>query len=289
MFKHLKPIIIATALFIPLTTTAAPVVKTLADDIYLFSENHYTSLIIVGDDGVLILDPSFTSHAESMKSTIAGITDKPVTHIILSHEHYDHVGGTEVFPGAEIICHRSCEAVFALDVMGVAPERVDVTFGDFMHLDFGGKTLHLHNYGPADGFASTVVFLPDERIAFTADLYEDGGLTNGLWMEDDNYLAILRTLKELKNKNLKHAVNSHSENTSVQMVEDNLAFVQDLYDLVLGEVQAAMQSGGPVAVIQSLERWQNELKLPKYANWGGYDEHLPVHIRRMVMSIFHGG
>ena len=289
MFKHLKPIIIATALFIPLTTTAAPVVKTLADDIYLFSENHYTSLIIVGDDGVLILDPSFTSHAESMKSTIAGITDKPVTHIILSHEHYDHVGGTEVFPGAEIICHRSCEAVFALDVMGVAPERVDVTFGDFMHLDFGGKTLHLHNYGPADGFASTVVFLPDERIAFTADLYEDNGLTNGLWMEDDNYLAILRTLKELKNKNLKHAVNSHSENTSVQMVEDNLAFVQDLYDLVLGEVQAAMQSGGPVAVITSIERWQNELKLPKYADWDGYDEHLPVHIRRMVMSIFHGG
>ena len=289
MFKHLKPIIIATALFIPLTTTAAPVVKTLADDVYLFSENHYTNLIIVGDDGVLIIDPSFTSHAESMKSTIAGITDKPVTHIILSHEHYDHVGGTEVFPGAEIICHRSCEAVFALDVLGVAPERVDVTFGDFMHLDFGGKTLHLHNYGPADGFASTVVFLPDERIAFTADLYEDGGLTNGLWMEDDNYLAILRTLKELKNKNLKHAVNSHSESTSVQAVEDNLAFVQDLYDLVLGEIQQAMQSGGPVAVITSIERWQNELKLPKYADWDGYDEHLPVHIRRMVMSIFHGG
>ena len=77
---------------------AAPVVKQLADDVYMMSESHYTSLVVVGEDGVLITDPAFTPRAQSLKNAIAGITDKPVTRIVLSHEHYDHVGGTEVFP-----------------------------------------------------------------------------------------------------------------------------------------------------------------------------------------------
>jgi len=96
-------------------------------------------------------------------------------------------------------------------------------------------------------------------------------------------------LRELLNMDLKHAVNSHSDDTSVRAVEENLAFVEDLYQLVFGEIVSAMQAGGPVAVITRLEKWQNELKLPQYADWAGYDEHLPVHVRRMAMSIFHGG
>lgn len=104
-------------------------------------------------------------------------THQPVTTVVLSHEHYDYVGGTEVFPDADVVCHRSCQAVFALDVPGTAPDKVDVAFGDFLSLDVGGKTVHLHNYGPADGFASTVVFLPAERIAFTADVYASRQLT----------------------------------------------------------------------------------------------------------------
>lgn len=39
---------------------AAPVVKQLADNVYMMSESHYVSLVVVGEDGVLVTDPSFT-------------------------------------------------------------------------------------------------------------------------------------------------------------------------------------------------------------------------------------
>ena len=279
----------ALAVLVASSVFAAPTVRQLADDVYMMSESYYTSLVVVGEDGVLITDPAFTPRALSLKSAIAAITDKPVTRIVLSHEHYDHVGGTEVFPEAQVICHAACQAVFDLDLGPQSPKEVHVTFTDSLRVDFRGPPVDLLYFGPADGFASTVVHLPEQRVAFTADLYEHRSLTNGLFMDDDNYLAIRRVLRELQKMDLRHAVNAHSEDTSVAIVDESAAFVEDLFNLVSGEIGKAMQEGGPMKVMTSMELWQHELKLPKYADWNGYDRHLPVHVRRMVMSIFHGG
>ena len=268
---------------------AAPQVKQLTDNVYMMSENYYTSLVVLGDEGVLITDPAFTSRAESMKAAIAGLTDKPVTTVVLSHEHYDHVGGTEVFPDPQVICHSTCQAVFDLDVIGQAPREVHRTFDDFLHVDFAGTTVNLHYYGPADGFGSTVVHLPEERVAYTADVYAERALTNEMYMDDDNYLAIRRMLKALQQMDLAHAVNAHSLNTSPEVVDENAVFVEDLFNLVFAEIRKALQAGGPVQVFRSLPRWPHELKLPKYAHWQGYHEFLPAHVRRMALSIFHGG
>ena len=94
---------------------------------------------------------------------------------------------------------------------------------------------------------------------------------------------------ELQKMNLLHAVNAHSDDTSVRIVDENAAFMEDLFMLVGGAVQKAMQEGGPMQVMMNMATWPQELKLPQYAEWKGYDEHLPTHVRRMALSIFHGG
>ena len=288
-FRTIRGAVCAAALAAAPAALAEPLVKPLADNVYMMSEFRYVSLVVVGDEGVLITDPAFSARAESMKAAIAGITDKPVTHIVLSHEHYDHVGGTEVFPDARVICHAACQAVFDLDILGIVPETVHVTWSESHEVDFAGPAVRLSHHGPADGFGYAVVHLPEARIAFTADLYGDRAVTPGWWMDDDNYLAILRVLRVLDGMDLVHAVNSHSDDTSPANVSENLAFVEDLFALVNGEIGAALREGGPARVVMSLDAWQNDLKLPRYADWRGYDEHLPIHVRRMALSIFHGG
>ncbi|HEY5602969.1 MAG TPA: MBL fold metallo-hydrolase [Gammaproteobacteria bacterium] len=67
------------------------------------------STIIIGDKGVILVDTGFTDEiGRHLKKAIAGITSKPVTHIINSHHHGDHVLGNSEFPGAEIISAEKC-------------------------------------------------------------------------------------------------------------------------------------------------------------------------------------
>ena len=70
------------------------------------------SLIVVGDDGVFVLDSGRTPDAaKTMMSEIRKLTDKPVRFVVNSHWHDDHIFGNqayqEAFPGVRIIAHRS--------------------------------------------------------------------------------------------------------------------------------------------------------------------------------------
>jgi glyoxylase-like metal-dependent hydrolase (beta-lactamase superfamily II) len=67
------------------------------------------SAVLIGDRGVVLIDTGFSDEiGRHIKKIIAGITDKPVTHIINTHHHGDHILGNSEFPGAEIISSEKC-------------------------------------------------------------------------------------------------------------------------------------------------------------------------------------
>jgi glyoxylase-like metal-dependent hydrolase (beta-lactamase superfamily II) len=92
-------------------------IEPLAPGVYAFIEPRPTSglvsgnsLVVVGDDGVLVLDTShFASLARKMIADIRRLTDKPVRYVVTSHWHADHIFGNaafhEAFPGATFLAH----------------------------------------------------------------------------------------------------------------------------------------------------------------------------------------
>ncbi|MGB1237452.1 MAG: MBL fold metallo-hydrolase [Pseudomonadales bacterium] len=257
---------------------------------YNFFDGGYSSLVVVGDSSVMVVDPAWNARAEALKADIATLTDKPVSHVVLTHEHYDHVGGTEVFDGAEIVCQQGCQPIFELDVMNLAPKQVTLTFEDKLDIDLGGVNAQVRYLGAADGVATSVIYVPADKVAASADLYLPKALTNRKWIDDKNYLGTRKVLNEMASWDLQHTVTSHSADTSLSGLYENRDYYNDLYSAVKVELDAAMAKGGIGAAFGLIGGPLSEkVKLPAYENWSGYQQHFPKHIERMAMSILHGG
>jgi glyoxylase-like metal-dependent hydrolase (beta-lactamase superfamily II) len=82
----------------------APTRVDVAEGVWLFQSapwavgNEGNSVVIVGDDGVLVFDTNGTPlAAEAVLARIRKLTDKPVRWIVNSHWHWDHWYGTDVY------------------------------------------------------------------------------------------------------------------------------------------------------------------------------------------------
>ena len=118
---------------------------------------------------------------------IKKVTKQPVTRLVNTHHHIDHIGGNSFFREAEIISHTFCreELVrtglqveslqkriprFASEFPKVKLTVPDVTFEDRMVFHQSGREVELRHLGPAHTFGDAFVTLPKDKILFAGDL-----------------------------------------------------------------------------------------------------------------------
>ena len=68
------------------------------------------STLILGDKGAIFVDTGATDAVGAMLAkTVAGISPKPVTHVINTHHHGDHYLGNTAFKNAEFISAKKAQ------------------------------------------------------------------------------------------------------------------------------------------------------------------------------------
>lgn len=280
--------IITTAFLLILSVSDAyaqdSAVKKLANNVYSVNLLHYTSLVVIGDDDVLITDTANSYRANLLKNEVKKLTNKPITKIVLSHEHFDHTGGTEVFPQADIYAQQNIQALLELDPLNLLPDHIEYIFDKKMVIDMGTTKVELIHIGAADGVAATIVYLPQENIALTADMYIDHGLSSGIYLTDTNLLGVRKILNMLIKMDLKHAINVHSASTSLVPLKSMADFLNDLYDEVMSILASTLKKQPSQLVSQALAI-SNTLKIPKYKHWPNYQE-LNSYIRKWPFLLF---
>ena len=66
------------------------------DHFYVVLGGGGNTAVLIGDDGVLVVDSKFWRPGRRLPGIIASLTDKPVKVIINTHYHADHTGGNEL-------------------------------------------------------------------------------------------------------------------------------------------------------------------------------------------------
>lgn len=258
----------------------------VADGVYHYWDSGYASMVVIGDDSVLVTDPAFTDRAERMKDEIEKLTDEKIKYVVFSHEHYDHVGGSEVFEDAKVVCHRACKDIFALSNVFPRPE-VDKTFRRRTTIDVGEIKVQLNHIAPGDGVGTTVVRVKSRGVVFSADLYSPQEFTVSEFIQDNNFVGTRKTLNKMLKWDPQYAINSHSPGNSLKGLEENAQLFNDLYDAVIEEIEKVLDEGGdPFALIFTLP---GELTLEGYEDWVNFEDGFSPYVLRMVLSIIHGG
>ena len=70
-----------------------------------------TAAFITANRGVILVDTKDPGWGPAIMDKVRSVTDKPVTFIINTHTHADHVGSNDFFPASvEIVAHKNTKA-----------------------------------------------------------------------------------------------------------------------------------------------------------------------------------
>lgn len=151
----------------------------LKPNVYWVEGGGGNSGVIIGDKGVIVVDAKTTPQGgKELLDSIAKITPKPVTTVILTHSDGDHVNGLASFPaGITIIAHENNkkEQQTALTAGGRGAPPADhlptqVVAKNKDNLKIDGVKVELLHWAPAHTSGDLVVYFPDEKIVFTGDI-----------------------------------------------------------------------------------------------------------------------
>ncbi len=138
--------------------------------------------VIFGEGAILVIDAKMTE--ESVNQTIEairGIADDPITYLVNTHSDGDHIMGNRYFPNSvTFVAQENCRDDFFKVNFGresdwgepeFYPFTPSLTFKENLNIWLGKDKVELHYFGVGHTTGDIVVYHPEDKIAFLADLY----------------------------------------------------------------------------------------------------------------------
>ncbi|MFE7777053.1 MBL fold metallo-hydrolase [Streptomyces sp. NPDC057445] len=148
-------------------------VQEIREGLYWLTDGTYQMIFLVTGAGVVVVDaPPTLGH--NILRAIAEVTSQPVTHVVYSHHHADHIGAAGIFPRKAVrIAHERARHLLAevRDPNRPLPTRV---FSDSLRLEVGDQVLKLSYKGPNHSPDNIFIHAPRQRVLMLVDLVFPG-------------------------------------------------------------------------------------------------------------------
>ena len=132
------------------------------------------TLVFVQKDGVLLVDTKLPNNGQAILDQVRMVTDKPITTIINTHNHPDHVGSTgffrERFPGVQVVAQENTQKWVEQNPQYQPDVVPNVTFKDRLTIGTGDDRVDLYYFGVAHTDGDAFVVIPAAHAMFLGDV-----------------------------------------------------------------------------------------------------------------------
>ena len=251
----------------PQPRPAAPLeMQKVKDNLYVITGGGGNTAAFIIAKGVVLVDTKNPGMGPGILEKVKSVTDKPVTMIINTHTHGDHVGSNSAFTGnVEFIAQENCKAsmekmpAFQTDEgKKFLPGK---TYKDKLSVLSGSEKIDLYYFGRGHTSGDTLVVFPALRTMHSGDLFAGKNApiidTNNGGSGADYPVTLAKAAAGLRG--VESVIPGHSAVTDWNAFKEYGEFMRDM----VSAVQQAKKEG------KTADQAAAELKLPeKFKDYG---------------------
>ena len=268
----------------------------IGDGLWAFTaEGDPNSGVIIGDNSVMIVEAQATPRlAYKVIEKVRSVTDKPISHLVLTHYHAVRVLGASAYGADQVIMSDAARAM----VMERGQEDWDsefqrfprlfeghesipgltyptTTFSEAMTVYLGKRRVDIKHIGRAHTAGDAVIHVPDQNVMFTGDIVEDH---SACYCGDGYFADWGGTLDAIKANGVDAIapgrgaalVGQDAVNRAIESTRD---FVQSTYEPA---AKVAMKGGNLKDAWDAVRAACD----PKFADYAIYEHCLPFNVSR---------
>jgi cyclase len=270
-------------------------VEKLKDNLFMLKGGGGNTAVFIGANGVTVVDTKNPGWGQPILDKIKELTSKPVTTIINTHTHGDHVSGNVEFPATvEVVVQENTKdnmgkMVTAAGLQTQAPPTnifkehggrgmPTKTFKDKMTLGKGADEIDLYYFGRGHTNGDAFVVFPALRFVHAGDVFSGKNLPLLDTNNGGSGVAIGDTLAKAHAaiKNVDSVITGHSTVMTWADLQEYAQFNKDF----LAAVQAGVKAG------KSAEDIAAGWKLPDaYKGYTIQDARLKTNVQGIVAEL----
>tara|TARA_B100001287_G_scaffold68661_1_gene56507 strand:- start:197 stop:1183 length:987 start_codon:yes stop_codon:yes gene_type:complete len=268
----------------------------IGKDLFAFTaEGDPNSGIIIGDESVMVIDAQATpTLARQVIEKVRSVTDKPISHLVLSHYHAVRVLGASEYKANNIIMSSKARSM----VLERGQEDWDsefdrfprlfkghqeipgltwptTTFENKMSVFLGKRRIDLYFLGRAHTAGDIVIHVPDSNVLFTGDIVE---YKSACYCGDAHLQDWPATLNNIAKFQAVSLVPGRGDAlTDARKIDEAIALTDDFVTSTFKSVSKIAHAGGDLKEAMSSCREQCDAKFSDYAI---YEHCLPFNVSR---------
>jgi len=259
------------------------------------AEGDPNSGVIIGDDSVMVIEAQATPRlAGKVIEKIREVTDKPITHLALTHYHAVRVLGASAYGAGQVIMSDTARAMVAergqedwdsefqrFPRLFEGHESIPgltwptTTFSEAMTVYLGKRRVDLMHLGRAHTAGDIVIHVPDENVMFTGDIVE---YHSACYCGDGHFGDWGDTLDAIRRFDVDAIAPGRGDAlVGRDMVNAAIENTRDFVDSTYRPAARVAARGGPLKDAWNAVR---EACDPKFADYAIYEHCLPFNVAR---------